>query len=83
MQDTVDQAYGAVPRTLANVIEDARRTAGEADARPPGVWDVWIARLAGQGSRLDRRERRRGAEPFSTVAAFSAAGSRRRLSPGC
>ncbi len=40
------------------------RAAGEADARPPGVWDVWIARLAGQGSRLDRRERRRGAEPF-------------------
>ena len=28
MQDTVDQAYGAVPRTLANVIEDARRAAG-------------------------------------------------------
>jgi hypothetical protein len=25
MQDTVDQAYGAVPRTLANIIEDARR----------------------------------------------------------
>jgi hypothetical protein len=23
MQDTVDQAYGAVPHTLANVIEDA------------------------------------------------------------
>jgi hypothetical protein len=64
MQDTVDQAYGAVPRTLANIIEDARRAAGEADARPPGVWDLWIARLAGQGSRLDRRERRRGAEPF-------------------
>jgi len=64
MQDTVDQAYGAVPRTLANIIEDARRAAGEADARPPGVRDVWIARLAGQGSRLDRRERRRGAEPF-------------------
>ena len=64
MQDTVDQACGAVPRTLANVIEDARRVAGEADARPPGVLDVWIARLAGQGSRLDRRERRRGAEPF-------------------
>ena len=40
------------------------RAAGEAGARPPGVWDVWIARLAGQGSRLDRRERRRGAEPF-------------------
>ena len=54
MQDTVDQAYGAVPRTLANIIEDARRAAGEADARPPGVWDLWIARLAGQGSRLDR-----------------------------
>ncbi len=32
MQDTVDQAYGAVPRTLANIIEDARRSAGEADA---------------------------------------------------
>ena len=64
MQDTVDQAYGAVPRTLANIIEDARRAAGEADARPPGVWDVWIARIAGQGSRLDRRERRRGAEPL-------------------
>ena len=28
MQDTVDEAYGAVPRTLANVIEDARRAAG-------------------------------------------------------
>ena len=28
MQDTVDQAYGAVPRTLATVIEDARRAAG-------------------------------------------------------
>ena len=28
MQDTVDQAYGAVPRSLANVIEDARRAAG-------------------------------------------------------
>jgi hypothetical protein len=64
MQHTVDRACGAVPRTLANIIEDARRVAGEADARPPGVLDVWIARLAGQGSRLDRRERRRGAEPF-------------------
>ena len=47
MQDTVDQAYGTAPRTLADIIEDARRAAGEADARPPGVWDVWIARLAG------------------------------------
>ena len=28
MHDTVDQAYGAEPRTLANVIEDARRAAG-------------------------------------------------------
>jgi hypothetical protein len=25
MQDTVDQAHGAVPRTLADIIEDARR----------------------------------------------------------
>ena len=58
MQDTVDQACGAVPRTLANIIEDARRVAGEADARPPGFLDVWIARLAGQGSRLDRIQAR-------------------------
>ena len=28
MQDTVDQAYGAVPRTLANIMKDARRAAG-------------------------------------------------------
>jgi hypothetical protein len=58
MQDTVDQECGAVPRTLANIIEDVRRAAGEADARPPGVLDVWIARLAGQGSRLDRIQAR-------------------------
>jgi len=25
MQDTVDQAHGAVPRTLADIIEDTRR----------------------------------------------------------
>ena len=25
MQDTVDQAHGAVPRILADIIEDARR----------------------------------------------------------
>jgi hypothetical protein len=25
MQDTVDQAHGAVPRTLADIIEDGRR----------------------------------------------------------
>ena len=69
MQDTVDQACGAVPRTLANIIEDARRVAGEADARPPGAF--WTFRSQGSlgkdpGSiefRLDRRERRRDAEP--------------------
>jgi hypothetical protein len=25
MQDTVDQAHGAVPRTLVGIVEDARR----------------------------------------------------------
>ena len=46
MQDTVDQACGAVPRTLANIIEDARRVAGEADAP-----------AAGRFGRLDRKAR--------------------------
>jgi hypothetical protein len=29
MQDTVDQAHGAVPDTLADIIEDARRPRNE------------------------------------------------------
>jgi hypothetical protein len=31
MQNTVDQAHGPVPRTLADIIEDARPSADLAD----------------------------------------------------
>ena len=38
MQDTVDQAHGAVPRTLADIIEDARRAVcGLCCAAAPGA----------------------------------------------
>ena len=78
MQDTVDQAYGAVPRTLANIIEDARRAAGEADARPLGVWRVpghsgefGVARCSTLSDRLDQLV---PAEDGEAAVAFRTAG---------
>jgi hypothetical protein len=64
MQDTVDQAYGAVPRTLANIIEDARRAADEADARPAGVGTSGSQGSPGKDPGSIEKERRRGAEPL-------------------
>jgi hypothetical protein len=49
MQDTVDQACGAVPRTLANIIEDAR--ASRTAAGDEGY------RQVGGGDRADRSAR--------------------------
>ena len=46
MQDTVDQAHGAVPRTLADIIEDARRAAcGHCCAGSP----AWARSFSGTG----------------------------------
>ena len=37
MQDTVDQAHGAVPRTLAGIIQDARRAVRPLLRRQPSM----------------------------------------------
>ena len=46
MQDTVDQAHGAVPRTLAGIIQDARRAVyGHCCAGSP----AWACSFSGTG----------------------------------
>ena len=46
MQDTVDQAHGAAPRTLADIVEDARRAVcGRRCADSP----AWACSFSGTG----------------------------------